>query len=60
MIGIKEITVRFFVYDLIEEEIEKVEVTEHTFLKAEGVIEYERNTLFLNGVRQICLTKTNF
>lgn len=56
-----KINVRYFKYDTDEEknEIDIVETTEAYFLECEGVIEYERNTVFHNGVDQICLTKTN-
>lgn len=33
------------------------EVCEADFLEADGVILYERHTVFENGVSQICLTK---
>ena len=51
--------VRFFKYDFINDDIEIVEITEAEFIDIEGQIEYERNTMFENGVNQICLTKTN-
>jgi hypothetical protein len=54
------INVRFFIYCGNNEEWEVVECTESEFLNAEGVIEYERNTAFQNGVNQICLTKNPF
>jgi len=55
------INVRFFKYDICEEtnEIDIFEVNEREFLETEGNIQYERNTIFENGVNQICLTKTN-
>ena len=52
-------TVRFFVYGLIDDEIDLIEVTESDFLDTQGGIEYERNTVFQNGINQICLTKRN-
>lgn len=54
-------TVRFFIYDddAETEENSIIEVDEFTFLDASGSIEYERNTVFDNGVSQICLTKYN-
>jgi len=57
----EEINVRFFIYEENEssEELEITEVEESVFLETSGEIEYERNTIFLNGCRQICLTKTN-
>lgn len=59
MLGIKEINVRFFIYEFIDGGLELVEVSETEFTEAEGEIEYKRNTIFKNGCRQICLTKTN-
>ncbi len=64
--SLKGIPVRFFIYD---EEIHNeydntygnyVEATEQQFMDAPGTIEYERNTVFANGVSQICLTKNPF
>ena len=53
--------VRFFVYDLELDNLDDpdpiTEVSEHEFLKNEGVIHYERHTRSQNGVSQICLTK---
>lgn len=57
---IKDITVRFFVYDDEAGEFEIREVEEGEFLSAPGVIGYERHSVFANGVRQICLTKNPF
>tara|TARA_R110002012_G_C11186457_1_gene557785 strand:+ start:103 stop:339 length:237 start_codon:yes stop_codon:yes gene_type:complete len=54
----KNITVRFFIYDYSTEDIVK-EVSEKEFLNDDGIIEYERDTVFDNGVRQICLTKVS-
>ena len=54
----KNITVRFFIYDYSTEDIIK-EVSEKEFLNDDGIIEYERDTVFDNGVRQICLTKVS-
>lgn len=48
-------TIRFFILD--EEALEYIEVDHHEFEQAEGVIEYERNTIAEHGVSQICLTK---
>ncbi len=54
------VPVRFFIYDFDNnDEIDIIEVSEKTFLETPGEIEYERNTVFENGVSQICLTKTN-
>jgi len=53
--------VRFFVYDLELDDLDDPdpikEVSEHEFLKNDGVIHYERHTKSQNGVSQICLTK---
>lgn len=53
--------VRFFVYDLELDNLDDpdpiTEVSEHEFLKNDGVIHYERHTKSQNGVSQICLTK---
>jgi hypothetical protein len=51
------IPVRFFVVDYEGDEVDLLEVNEHEFLQAEGRITYERNTVRLNGVSQIILTK---
>lgn len=51
------IPVRFFVVDFDSEEADIVEVSEHEWLKAEGLISYERHTIRENGASQICLTK---
>ena len=64
-LGFKDIPVRFFIYDGDKEDIngeygEYVECTEHHFLEAEGIIEYERFTVRENGSKQICLTKNPF
>jgi hypothetical protein len=34
-----------------------IELTREEFLAAEGAIEYERHTMFTNGVSQVCLTR---
>jgi hypothetical protein len=51
-----KLNVRFFIYDE-EHDYELVEVDESKFLETKGIIEYERHTIFENGVAQICLTK---
>ena len=56
--GLSSQNVRFFVYG--ENEIDIIEVNELDFINADGSIEYERNTIFQNGVNQICLTKNNY
>lgn len=53
------INVRFFKYD-DEQDLELVECNESDFLAAEGTIEYERHSVFEDGVNQICLTKNPF
>jgi len=53
------IPVRFFLYDDINGEIDTRETNEEEFISARGKIEYERHTIFSNGVTQICLTKDN-
>lgn len=56
---IKGITVRFFVYDLDNPDldVQPVEVSESEFLEIDAPIEYARHTVHANGVRQICLIK---
>ena len=58
---IKNINVRFFVIltDCETGDLLECELTESEFLEVEGVISYERHTVFKNGCRQICLTKSN-
>lgn len=52
-------TIRFFVYDWIEDENDWdiIECDELEFLQFDGEISYERHTMFDNGVNQVCLTK---
>lgn len=57
MMGFENMNVRFFM--IVDEWTDYKEVEEAEFLEADGVIEYERNTVFENGVKQICLTKNN-
>lgn len=53
--------VRFFVWPSDDFDAnDYTECDENEFLEAEGVIEYERHTVFDNGVSQICLTKNPF
>ena len=56
---LENMNVRFFIYGLVNEEIDIVEVEEREFLETSGNVEYERHTVFANGVKQICLTKNN-
>lgn len=58
MKGFENMPVRFFAYDAETQDIE--EVSEADFIEAEGVITYERHTVFENGCKQICLTKNSF
>lgn len=53
------ISVRFFIFDWVDDEEghDIVEVDEAEFSEFEGVITYERHTVFQNGCNQICLTK---
>ena len=37
--------------------IDVIEVDESEFLRFDGAIEYKRDTMFENGVNQVCLTK---
>ena len=53
----ENINIRFFIYDIEDNEPDQKEVNEAEFLEFDGVIDYERNTVFSNGVNQICLTK---
>lgn len=58
---IKQIHLRFFAYaDDANGETDTYEITEECFIslsaKKLSKIEYERNSVFDNGVRQICLT----
>jgi len=67
---IKDITVRFFTYAFVENvdpeagpnddrdfDLELVEVTENSFLELKGPVEYARNRVAENGVRQISLLR---
>lgn len=58
--GFKNMNVRFFIYDSENAELDIIEVDETDFKCAEGHIEYKRNTVFENGVSQICLTKNPY
>lgn len=51
-----KINVRFFIYDE-DQDFEVVEVDESIFIEFKGEIEYERHSIFENGVDQVCLTK---
>ena len=60
-LGIKNVPIRFFIYDETEDgETDIFETNEAGFLEAEGEIEYERHTVFQNGCSQICLTKNPY
>ena len=58
-LGFDAMPVRFFVYDdeANEGEGDLIECNEADFIACEYPIEYERNTVHANGVKQICLTK---
>jgi|JI10StandDraft_1071094.scaffolds.fasta_scaffold264910_1 hypothetical protein len=55
---INNMTIRFFGEAIVDGCIDTVELTEQEFEEQEGVIDYQRHTVFANGVSQICLTKT--
>lgn len=59
MKGFKDIPARFFMWENMTDEDggDFIECGEEDFINAEGVIEYERHTVFLNGCDQIRLTK---
>ena len=54
-----EMSVRFYAFGWDEEQqdYDILEVSEEEFKRHLGTIDYERHTVFQNGVRQICLTK---
>ena len=54
-----EMSVRFYIFGWDEEQQEHdiLEVSEYKFKRHPGTIDYERHTVFQNGVHQICLTK---
>lgn len=55
--GIRGINVRFFAHVWDDENgLDLQEVSESTFTDLGGSISYERNSVFENGCRQICLT----
>lgn len=60
-LGFSNMSVRFFIWqdqeDYASFDKSLVEVSEADFLEADGPIEYERHSVFANGVSQICLTK---
>ena len=51
--------VRFYIFGCDEEqqEYDILEASEEEFKRHPGTIDYERHTVFQNGVHQICLTK---
>jgi hypothetical protein len=61
-LGFVDMPVRFFIWDeeINDGEGDIVETNEEGFMAAPGAIEYERHSVFANGCRQICLTKTIF
>lgn len=52
---INDITLRFFTCTAYDGEL--IEANEREFQEFEGVITYDRNTVFANGVSQILLIK---
>ena len=54
-----EMSARFYIFGWDEEqqELDILEVSEDEFERHPDTIDYERHTVFQNGVRQICLTK---
>ncbi len=58
-IGQITLPVRFFAYGEIDGDLDLVELTESEFLDIKAPIEYERHSVFENGVNQITLTKRN-
>ena len=60
--SIEAINIRFYCYDTDEfsGELDIIEIDESTFAQLDGVITYERHTVFANGVRQVCLTSSAF
>ena len=53
---LKKIDLRFFTYCYSKCEVDICEITEKQFLKLNGVISYERHSVFENGCRQVCIT----
>lgn len=52
-----QIDVRFFSYCINDDnELDTCEISESQFLKLNGIITYERHTMFQNGCNQVCLT----
>ena len=64
--GLTPHIIRFFIYDetIINDhdasEGDYTECEEEAFIAAEGLIEYERFTVFDNGAKQVCMTKNPF
>lgn len=56
--SITGIPVRFFIEALVDDDYQIIEASEAEFLEQPGCVEYERHTVFNNGVSQICLTKS--
>ena len=56
-----KLPIRFFVIGIDEttNELDYFEVDEAEFIASKGDIEYQRHTLFENGVDQVCLYKDN-
>lgn len=59
---IENTNVRFYAYAMISEEKDIIEISEEKFIEFANdryTIDYERHTIFENGVAQICLTIEN-
>ncbi len=56
-LGFVDMPIRFFIYDCNADDDPIREVAEAEFLGIKGDIEYERHSVYANGVKQICLTK---
>lgn len=50
------IPIRFFTTCFIGDNLDFCEITESQFQALQGVITYDRHTMFTNGVNQVCLT----
>ena len=57
---IESINVRFFCYCMTYGEVDIMEITETEFLGLGGKVSYKRDSVFQNGVRQVCLTTSEF
>lgn len=57
--GQLNVPTRFFMFGMVNGELEQIEVTESEFMESDGAITYERHTVHMNGVNQIILFKDN-